>query len=189
MIPNRNYVRCTDCLSFGVVEGDYTPGWHCSLCAGTIEHMGKVVEDTRKYETQEERSACDKRCTHAVGPICVCKCNCANHGTGRIVHVTVLRDLPTVQFTDDEQASEAGRSYRLGVQALFQTLTVLRNTARDYSRPYAERRLEGQKAYYGTRVLQKAKDARTWKARNRYLTHINNILTGAVEPWAQVPKH
>lgn len=182
---NRHYIRCTDCLSFGAVDGDYQPGWHCSLCAGPIELMGKVVEDTRKYETSEERSACDKRCTHAVGPICVCKCNCANHGTGRVVVVQIIKDLPTVLFNSDEQAAEAGRSYRQDIHDLRQLLAGFRAMAQDYSLPYVQRREVGQKCYYGDRAMQRAVEARTWKARTRHFNHALAITNGSVEPWSK----
>lgn len=49
---DRFYIRCSACLSIGVIEQAYTPGWHCNLCAGQVELMGKVVQDRRVESTE-----------------------------------------------------------------------------------------------------------------------------------------
>lgn len=75
--------------------------------------MGKVEENKLKKEVY--KAACDKRCTHARGPICWCKCHCENHGTGRVVKVVIINELPKVEF-NDEKALQRSKEYTAALE-------------------------------------------------------------------------
>lgn len=164
---DRWYIRCSDCLSIGVLEQPFERGWHCNLCAGAIELMGKVVED-RRVEVEHERSACDKRCTHAVGPICVCKCNCANHGTGRIVKLVRVENIQQVQFISDDKALAEVKEYHLMTVALHGLYDVWGKLRADAAIPY-EQRVPYNNTWGLLDAIKKYKGARTWKARHKHL--------------------
>lgn len=94
-VVDRWAVRCVDCLGVGFVHEEPPSKWSkekltCGCCGGEIESMGRVTRDARLAEDAVV-SACDDRCTSARGPLCVCKCGCVNHGTGRVVEIR--RDL------------------------------------------------------------------------------------------------
>lgn len=172
---DRYYIRCADCLSIGVIEVPYQSGWHCSLCAGPIELMGKVVAED-KYEHEHEKSACDRRCTHAIGPICVCKCHCANHGTGRVVVVTTVEHITKVQFIKDNDALTLARSYKASLQQLRDTASMWTRLRQDYSIPYPQRQPLYYNCYRLSQVTKKAVEARTWKARNKHIGAATQIV-------------
>lgn len=160
--PNRHYIRCGDCLSIGVIEGDFQHGWHCNLCAGNVELMGRVIQD-KKVETTEFRSACDRRCTHAVGPVCTCKCDCANHGTGRVVEVKVVNNIPTVDFISDDVAVANVTQFKQDLVALRTKAENLRSSARDAGPRYYD---FVRAARAVQELVRKMVEARTWKSRH-----------------------
>lgn len=172
----RHYIRCAQCLSIGCIDGPYTKGWHCGICAGDIEHMGKVVQN--HLETEHEKSACDKRCTHAIGPLCVCKCNCANHGTGRTVVVVVREDIPVIDFTHDDKALGYAQAYSAFLVGAMSGLNHLDARKKDNSIPYAERRPLWSTYYYAQKALRKVREARTIKARNSRMEAFHKLLSG-----------
>lgn len=175
--PDRFYIRCVDCLSIGVVEVPFVRGWHCSICAGLVELMGKVTLDQKHLETTTTRSACDKRCTHAIGPVCVCKCNCANHGTGRVVTVTVLNNLPTIQFMPDGVALAAATTYREGVTTIRHTLDAWSAFIANREVPYETRRPFYSGGYHLRTMLHKLIEARTHKSRTAKLSAARDLMT------------
>lgn len=61
----------------------------CPWCEADVtpEQMGHVKNDEGRLEVTELVPECDGRCTHAVGPLCVCKCGCKNHGLGYLAYV------------------------------------------------------------------------------------------------------
>jgi mRNA-degrading endonuclease HigB of HigAB toxin-antitoxin module len=71
--------------------------------------MGRVHEDMLVVE--KEKAPCDKRCTHASGPSCNCRCGCKNHGTGRLVTVEVT-DGKIHITTFDKALAERGEMWR-----------------------------------------------------------------------------
>jgi hypothetical protein len=81
---DRWYLRCADCLSVVAIEEDLRKP--ACVCGGTFETMGRVQQDGRLVEDRLE-AVCDGRCTHALGPFCICHCGGLNHGSQRIVHV------------------------------------------------------------------------------------------------------
>jgi hypothetical protein len=155
-MTERWYVRCVDCLCIGVVEQNPKgQPWKCGACEGAIETMGKVVQN--HLETEHVKSACDKRCTHAIGPLCVCKCNCANHGTGRVVHVVVKSEIPVIDFKDVEGALDRAMAYRLMVAQIQAIMNAPENRNQYYY-------------FYNTRnLLSKARDARKHDTRMKRL--------------------
>jgi hypothetical protein len=87
---NRHFIRCSFCerpLSVNVETREdlgLILNQGCPLCGEkALRYMGQV----RKTDIikQGVKSACDKRCTLAVGPKCDCPCNNENHGTHRLV--------------------------------------------------------------------------------------------------------
>jgi hypothetical protein len=123
---NRWFLRCLDCLSIaatdqdpqymamfqGVKLGTTQKRIKCE-CGGVMQLMGRVQRSGRLM-FEEERCACDSRCTHATGPNCECSCNGANHGTGRMRCVSIdAGGLPVVQGADLKVAQE----FRAAVEA------------------------------------------------------------------------
>lgn len=158
----RWYVRCTTCLSIGAVEQNpYRQNWTCGVCAGQIEVMGKVVMD--KLETEHVRTACDARCTHARGPLCVCRCGCANHGTGRVVRIVVKQDIPTIEFQDAEKALAIATEYRTAYAAADESLRAKRSS---YFYGY----------YKVQSLLKKAREARKHETRMKRIAEANTIF-------------
>lgn len=170
-MDSKWYVRCVDCLSIGVVSEIPQKDWTCGLCGGHVETMGKVTLDGKRLEEEREKAACDARCTHARGPLCVCKCNCANHGTGRTV--VVRRDLgpvPVIDMKEEDRALEKAEGWRRNLQiarekwlAASNNIKLERERTGRYSVPYdmfmAPIRIK--------KLMEGAKEARTWKARDK----------------------
>lgn len=175
---DRFYIRCADCLSIGVVT-DVTDRhkWHCSLCAGRIELMGKVVAD-KKVEVEKFRTACDRRCTHAVGPLCVCKCDCANHGTGRVVSVTVVENIPTVAFISDPEALANVEKFRQDLELLRGAVEICNQKRRDEALPWTERSASGTLSWKLRELLMKMTEARTWKSRHNKVAEAKALCAG-----------
>ena len=173
---DRWYVRCVDCLSIGAVEvNPFRQNWKCGVCAGTIEVMGKVVMD--KLETETVRSACDARCTHARGPLCVCRCHCANHGTGRIVRIVVKHDIPTIEFTDADEALKIATAYRDAIAAADAALATAQRARSFYG-------------YWKVRgLLKKAREARKHETRMKRIAEAVAMLPapGETDETSYVP--
>lgn len=121
-----HYYRCWDCLEIGSSE-ELLPykkkGWNADArriteakcaCNGPIDYLGQTTEDRKRLEKEVEKSVCDARCTNATGPNCNCKCDCANHGTGRVVKVIKTGALPKFEYSPDIQESAVlrGTDYR-----------------------------------------------------------------------------
>jgi hypothetical protein len=90
----RAYLRCSACLHIFAIESATQrpyPGQQieCGGCGGTVEFIGNVGRDPARLTQEVDRVPCDARCTHAMGPICNCPCGGVNHGTRRVVTVTV----------------------------------------------------------------------------------------------------
>ena len=117
----KHFFKCWDCLEPFAIESDKrftihtkVSGVKCPFCGGNTFYMGKV-EGVRLL-TQETQCACDERCTNAVGPICDCKCHGANHGTHRVVEVTIdMGGVPQPKFVEREECVERAAEF---IQAL-----------------------------------------------------------------------
>jgi hypothetical protein len=88
---NRHFLKCSYCerpLSVNAETNEeikFILEQACPLCnEKTLRYMGRV-QQTNIVRTGV-KSACDLRCTNAVGPKCDCVCTNENHGTHRIVY-------------------------------------------------------------------------------------------------------
>lgn len=163
----RYYIRCTHCLSIGSIDLRPQKDWTCSICAGPVESMGRVSEDQRWLETEKERVPCDARCTNAQGPLCTCKCHCANHGTKRLVTIIVREGIPAITFDDDEALARA-TSYREELTRAEEILALLVATKRERYLSQAE----FERYRLAFKMIPKAKEARTFKARMKHLAQV-----------------
>lgn len=87
---NRHFLKCSFCerpMSVNVetpAEIKFILEQACPLCGEiALRYMGRV-EKTNLVKNVV-KSACDLRCTNAIGPKCDCVCVNANHGTHRLV--------------------------------------------------------------------------------------------------------
>lgn len=87
---DRHFVKCSYCerpLSVNVEtreELGFILEQACPLCSEkALRYMGRVQQTHLVRDVV--KSACDLRCTNAVGPKCDCVCVNANHGTHRLV--------------------------------------------------------------------------------------------------------
>ena len=94
------YFRCSDCLT-AFTSQEKRIDW-CA-CGGKVQAMG-VVHGPR-YRKTEECTACDERCTNAVGPSCNCQCGGENHGTGKTVQTVVEQGMVKVSALQDPAKS------------------------------------------------------------------------------------
>ena len=86
----RHFLKCSYCerpMSVNVentTEIAFILEQKCPLCGElALRYMGRVQKTNVVRGTI--KSACDLRCTNAVGPKCDCVCCNANHGTHRLV--------------------------------------------------------------------------------------------------------
>lgn len=88
-MADRYYFKCTWCeRSFACEcpreDVEAIRSANCPLCnEAAVRIMGRVEKSNIVREVK--KPACDKRCTDAQGPSCNCKCNCLNHGSGKLV--------------------------------------------------------------------------------------------------------
>lgn len=87
---NRHFLKCAFCerpMSVNVetpTEIKFILEQACPLCGElALRYMGRV-EKTNLVKTGV-KSACDLRCTSAIGPHCDCICGNINHGTHRLI--------------------------------------------------------------------------------------------------------
>lgn len=87
---DRHFLKCSYCerpLSVNIETPDelgFILEQACPLCGEkTLRYMGRVQQTN--IVRQGVKSACDLRCTNAVGPHCDCVCTNENHGTHRLV--------------------------------------------------------------------------------------------------------
>ena len=86
----RHFLKCSFCerpMSVNAETSEelkFILEQKCPLCGElALRYMGRV-EQTNLVKTHV-RSACDLRCTNAIGPKCDCPCCNKNHGTHRLV--------------------------------------------------------------------------------------------------------
>lgn len=144
-------------------------------CNGRFEEMGRVELERDKHGVviaTEERAPCDARCTHAHGPKCTCRCNCANHGSGRVVEVdrvTYRIKASDGVITDD--AIAVGVQYARDVEALEAVIERLVGQLRakwDIKLSMARTRL--------SLALKKVKESRSLKHRAKMLNVARNYI-------------
>ncbi len=89
-MTNRHFLKCAFCERPMSVNAE-TPQeiqfileQECPLCGElALRYMGRV--EKTNLVRNGVRSACDLRCTNAIGPKCDCVCSNENHGTHRLV--------------------------------------------------------------------------------------------------------
>lgn len=118
----RHYFKCWDCLEpFAINSVDHkfsattkNSGVRCPFCGGNTYYMG-MVQGVRLV-TKETRCACDDRCTNAVGHVCDCQCGGENHGTHRVVEVTVDRGgIPQPMHLFREECVDRAVDFLMGI--------------------------------------------------------------------------
>lgn len=132
---NRHFYRCYACCHVVAVEGkleyaDRRDGGkeiavRC-LCDGKLELLGRVARKSGLVR-DEERCACDGRCTNAPGPSCDCRCGGENHGTGRVVPIEVdAGGVPRVRVENEQECRARAAEYAAAVQPLRDRLQAMR---------------------------------------------------------------
>lgn len=100
---DRYYLSCTYCerpLSVNVEVGNTIEEIAESACPLCNEKALRIMGRVEKNDIVRERvkAPCDLRCTNAIGPKCVCDCNCQNHGTKKLVRYNkFFRKLEVVE--------------------------------------------------------------------------------------------
>ncbi len=132
-INNLVYYRCRDCLS--TFTSEHSPTM-CACSGGLLEILGRVTFDKRRYEKLERVSVCDARCTNASGPLCNCKCNCKNHGTGKVREVVTLGGFVRIKDIDDAALNRSAEFNALIKDVTAEILTLQNHTYGRRSRFY-----------------------------------------------------
>jgi hypothetical protein len=154
-VKKREYLRCPECLGVwsvdleivDVVEQPHPTARHrafrealqpfleggcpwCEQADVAPEDMGEVVADSDRLETTEVVPECDGRCTHAGGPLCVCKCGCKNHGLGFLAYVERRSDNGKLRtrFKAAPKNIEAARTRAVEWSAIHADLQALAAT-------------------------------------------------------------
>lgn len=113
-----HYYQCHKCLSVGT-NAEYFAKAKCEACQGNIVYLGHAHEDKKRLQKTVDIPACDGRCTQAIGPKCVCKCGCVNHGTGKVVQV--IKDagpVPLLIPVDRQDAIKRAKQLDEGFQRI-----------------------------------------------------------------------
>jgi len=124
---SNHFWQCSYCLMIAVTLEAYNSAL-CGVCGSTVLYLGKVQGD--KLLQTVDKCPCDGRCTGAKGPNCDCQCNGDNHGTGRLVSVTVeVGKAPklTPKNTDFEEAAKRASEYKAARLAIKEALQPLYN--------------------------------------------------------------
>lgn len=133
----------------------------CPFCeTGDLEYVGRVQQ--AEIVSEAERTACDDRCTHARGTICVCKCSAANHGSGRTVTVRIVKGRLEAVLRD--MAWGQRMRPRLLAQIAEYDAAVALATAK-----IAETYAEGWRGHYAKRDLARAAHMHSHSGRMRVL--------------------
>lgn len=178
MVSELHYFRCDDCLSAMTVKESDLPGnpHTCNgscVCTGPIRHIGRVHETY--YEREGQKAPCDKRCTNATGPDCSCKCNCKNHGTGRLVTVVVEQGKIRVTSFDQESIDKGNAWRTLREEFLTQVRRVwgeVQESVKTYSCSYQQR----YDYYRISEMFSKAIKMRVYSRRQKRVESLLNEL-------------
>lgn len=166
-MKKREYLRCPECLGVwsvdleieDVVEQPHPTARHrafrealqpfleggcpwCEQADVAPEDMGEVVADSDRLETAEVVPECDGRCTHAGGPLCVCKCGCKNHGLGFLAYVERRSDNGKLRtrFKAAPKNIEAARARAVEWSEIRSDLQALDGTLKSELAVWAEKR-------------------------------------------------
>lgn len=106
-----HFYRCLDCCEVFTLDGklDASKPTVCACDGQRLEYLGQAKGD--RITREEDRCPCDGRCTGAIGPDCDCRCLGVNHGSGRLVRVTIdAGEIPRVAL--NPKAAEAAKTRR-----------------------------------------------------------------------------
>ena len=147
LIVNRWFWRCNDCLSVVAIEHQ-TNLLKCGCCRGVMGLMGRVERDI--LVNDEIRCACDARCTSASGPKCNCHCGGVNHGTGKVVLVTVEAGSPPIATPRKDNAKHLtqAKEFRLARDLLSEELSDILQITSWLPHDVWARKVELQRAIY-----------------------------------------
>lgn len=153
--PSRFYLRCLRCCAVVATEGQPDPATVC-VCGGRLKLMGRVGPK-RGLVRDEDRCACDGRCTNATGPSCDCSCRGANHGSQRLTPIVVdAGSLPRLAPVDPEECLRRAAEY----QAKIAPLRKARNEAREAGHYHRERTLTAAISYIAGLTSHKGRMAK-----------------------------
>ena len=115
---NKNHFwQCSYCLTIGVTDSTLISP-KCGICTQDVNYLGYAGPDGKKLLRNEDRCPCDGRCTGATGPNCTCQCGGANHGSGRLVTVTIeAGKVPIINLNDDQGLARANEYKALRLKA------------------------------------------------------------------------
>jgi len=111
-----DYYRCRLCLTVYTHRGTPEPAF-CAGCGGRLEWLGTVAASGVLQKTHLD-TACDFRCTGALGPKCDCSCHGENHGTGLLVETVYAEDrIPRLQPRHPEECVARATEFREALSA------------------------------------------------------------------------
>jgi len=122
---NRHFYKCPLCLCVAAVDSEHAQAITCGYCQNPMEHMGRVQRE--RLVKDEIRCACDFRCIDAVGPKCDCQCGGKNHGSGKVVHVTVDAGKLVAETKPTAKQVIEAREYRATQEAALAEWRPLNN--------------------------------------------------------------
>jgi len=170
----NNFYRCLDCLTVFTTETKETNPL-CGICQGKTEYLGEV-NGGKLYKYHYE-TPCDGRCTHATGPECECSCGGANHGSGKLVKVATVNNIPVLQ-AENPKALEIATEYRKLVESVRNAIHA-QPFYEDFRRGnYIKDKAAWWKIESSRRKLSKAA---SYKTHSRRMKELNKIL-GEVQP-------
>lgn len=112
---NRHFYKCPLCLCVAAVDSEHAQAITCGYCQNPMEYMGRVAGE--RLAKDEIRCACDFRCIDAVGPKCDCSCGGKNHGSGKVVVVTVDAGKLVAETKPTAKQVLEAREYRATLEA------------------------------------------------------------------------
>lgn len=109
----RHFLHCGDCLQSVYVERPDRRSLSCIVCAacgGAMEWEGILNNGRIQYNI--DGAPCNTLCVDAVGKSCTCSCGGENHGTHKIVPITIDNGRAIVHTLPDDTARQNAEEYR-----------------------------------------------------------------------------
>ena len=91
-----------------------------------MEYMGRVAGE--RLAKDEIRCACDFRCIDALGPKCDCSCGGKNHGSGKVVVVTVDAGKLVAECKPSAKQVMESKEYQQTLEAALSEWRTLNNS-------------------------------------------------------------
>lgn len=122
---NRHFYKCPLCLAVAAVDAPHQQAITCGHCNAQMEYMGRVAGE--RLAKDEVRCACDFRCIDALGPKCDCSCGGKNHGSGKVVVVTVDAGKLVAECKPSAKQVMESKEYQQTLEAALSEWRVLNN--------------------------------------------------------------